>query len=43
MSELLLGYNIFETAQPEKTIENILEMPFPIFPKFARILMIVSI
>ena len=31
MSELLLGYNIFETAQPEKTIENILEMPLPNF------------
>tara|TARA_B100000035_G_scaffold132439_1_gene112544 strand:- start:5890 stop:6408 length:519 start_codon:yes stop_codon:yes gene_type:complete len=31
MSELLLGYNIFEAAQPEKTIENILEMPLPNF------------
>ncbi len=31
MSELLLGYNIFETAHPEKTIENILEMPLPNF------------
>ena len=31
MSELLLGYNLFETVQPEKTIENILEMPLPNF------------
>lgn len=31
MSELMLGYNIFETPQPEKTIENILEMPLPNF------------
>ena len=31
MSELLLGYNIFEDAVPEKTIENILEMDLPNF------------
>ena len=31
MSELMLGYNIFETAEPEKTIENILEMNLPHF------------
>ena len=31
MSELVLGYNLFETVQPEKTIENILEMPLPNF------------
>lgn len=32
MSEVLLGYNIFEkTAEPEKTIQNILEMDLPNF------------
>ncbi|MAK46223.1 MAG: hypothetical protein CMI24_03030 [Opitutae bacterium] len=31
MTELMLGYNIFETAVPEKTIENILEMDLPHF------------
>jgi len=32
MSEVLLGYNIFEkTAEPEKTIQNILEMELPNF------------
>ena len=31
MSELMLGYNIFENPLPEKTIENILEMPLPNF------------
>jgi serine/threonine protein kinase len=33
MSEVLLGYNLFEKdAEPEKTIQNILEMDLPSFP-----------
>lgn len=32
MAELLLGYNPFETAEPEETIRNILEMEIPLFP-----------
>jgi eukaryotic-like serine/threonine-protein kinase len=31
MAELMLGYNIFEDADPEKTIRNILEMDIPNF------------
>lgn len=31
MSEVLLGYNIFESSAPEKTLENILEMELPDF------------
>ena len=31
MSELLLGYNIFETADSERTIANILELKLPNF------------
>ncbi len=32
MAEVLLGYNIFETMESEKTIQNILEMEIPNFP-----------
>ena len=39
MSELMLGYNIFENPLPEKTIENILEMPSQIFLRLDLILM----
>ena len=31
MSELLLGYNIFEVYEPEDTIRNILELKIPNF------------
>src|SRR6056300_1398505 len=31
MAELMLGYNIFEEADSEKTIRNILEMDIPQF------------
>ena len=31
MSELLLGYNLFETADSDQTIQNILEMELPNF------------
>ena len=31
MAELLLGYNIFETADSNQTIQNILEMSLPNF------------
>ncbi|MBO94848.1 MAG: hypothetical protein CMI32_08135 [Opitutales bacterium] len=31
LSEVLLGYNIFEDIDPEKTIHNILHMPIPNF------------
>ena len=35
MSEALLGYNLFldEDGVPEKTINNVIEMPLPDFPK----------
>jgi serine/threonine protein kinase len=33
MAELMLGYNIFEDAEPEKTLRNILEMEIPNFSK----------
>ena len=33
MAEVLLGYNIFETMDPEETIRNILEMEIPNFPE----------
>ena len=30
-SELLLGYNLFETGDSQQTIQNILELPLPNF------------
>lgn len=36
MSELLLGYNIFETADSERTIANILELKLPNFTEVRR-------
>jgi serine/threonine-protein kinase len=34
MAEVLLGYNFFETIDPEETIQNILEMEIPNFSEF---------